>query len=244
MLAIVSRRKGVTLDFRTIILLDMLIMLCMLISGKPEVTLAAFVVAFAVSLLSGLCVAACRYAVIFAGLFSYYHVLMANMRIPVLRGPVFSVIGIVSFVVQRIIPFLMLAAVMGRRKSISEITTSLERCGLPKGVILSVAVMLRYLPGMKDDFLVTVDAMKLKGLDASWRGVLLHPIRMLELILVPMLFRSLRVSEELSCAALVKGIENEGRKSSYFDVRIRGIDILVLAMTVLILAAGVRMNVF
>ena len=39
-----------------------------------------------------------------------------------------------------------------------------------------------------------------------------------------MLFKSLKAAEELSCAALVKGIENTGKKTSYFDVKLRPID--------------------
>ena len=39
-----------------------------------------------------------------------------------------------------------------------------------------------------------------------------------------MLFKSLKAEEELSCAALVKGIENTGKKTSYFDVKLRPVD--------------------
>ena len=85
---------------------------------------------------------------------------------------------------------------------------------------------------------------KLKGIDTSWRGILLHPIRMLEYVVVPMLFRSLRTAEEFSCAALVKGIEHPGHRSSYFDVRLRPLDGLLSAAAVLSLLVSMQIRVF
>mgnify|MGYP001687071173 FL=1 len=70
--------------------------------------------------------------------------------------------------------------------------------------------------------------MKLKGLYTSKRSAMLHPIKTMEFIIVPMLFKSLKTAEELSCAALVKGIENTGKKTSYFDVRFRVVDVVFL----------------
>lgn len=107
-----------------------------------------------------------------------------------------------------------------------------------------MTVMLRYFPSMKNDFLTIIEAMKLKGIDTSWRGVLFHPLRMLEYVIVPMLFRSLRTSEELSCAALVKGIENQGQRSSYFDVRIKGIDVVFSSSAFVMLLMSVKLHLF
>ena len=70
--------------------------------------------------------------------------------------------------------------------------------------------------------------MKLKCLYTSKRLTLIHPIRTMEFVFVPMLFKSLKTAEELSCAALVKGFENTGHKTSYFDVRFRVVDVVVL----------------
>ena len=137
---------------------------------------------------------------------------------------VFSVIGIVAFIVQRTIPFMLLGTVIQKQKNISEITMALDRMRLPRGVILSIAVMFRYFPAIKDDFFIIIDSMKLKGLYTSKCSALLHPIRTMEFVLVPMLFKSLKTAEELSCAALVKGIKNTGKKTSYFDVKLRPVD--------------------
>ena len=61
---------------------------------------------------------------------------------------------------------------------------------------------------------------------------------------MPMLFRSLRTAEEFSCAALVKGIENKNRRSSYFDVRIRKKDIIISVIAVAMLIAGMKLKLY
>ena len=235
-----DKKMIVNLDFRTLLFLDVLIMLFMLLSGKAEVTLIAFVIAGTALMVFGLYATVIRCTIVFAVLFLYYFAI-THSNGSIFQGSLLSVIGIIAFIIQRIIPFLMLAIAIKERKNISEITTALGRCRLPKGVIISMTVMLRYFPSMKNDFLTIIEAMKLKGIDTSWRGILFHP---LEYVIVPMLFRSLRTSEELSCAALVKGIENQGQRSSYFDVKVKGIDVIFSSSAFVMLLMSVKLHLF
>ena len=238
-----KENKSTIFDVRTLLLLDILIMIFMLISGKPEVTLSSFMLAAAVPVITGLYGVLLCYALLFAGLFVYYQFIF-HSAIPLFHSAVFSVIGVFSFIVQRIIPFMLLGAVIQKQKNISEITTALERMHLPKGIILSIAVMFRYFPSIKDDLFIIIDAMKLKGLYTSKRSAMLHPIRTMEFIIVPMLFKSLRTAEELSCAALVKGIENTGKKTSYFDVKLRPVDAVFSLAAITVLTASMYAKLF
>ena len=86
--------------------------------------------------------------------------------------------------------------------------------------------------------------MKLKGLYTSKRSAMLHPIRTMEFIIVPMLFKSLRTAEELSCAALIKGIENTGKKTSYFDVKLRPVDAVFSLAAITVLTASMYAKLF
>ena len=102
--------KTAVFDVRTLLLLDILIMIFMLISGKPEVTLSSFMLAAAVPVITGLYGVLLCYALLFAGLFVYYQFIF-HSTIPVFHSAVFSVIGVFSFIVQRIIPFMLLGTV-------------------------------------------------------------------------------------------------------------------------------------
>ena len=280
-----KENKTAIFDVRTLLFLDIVIMVFMLISGKAEVTLCSFIVAAAVPIITELnlfgnfsfrtgclkmrCSKSCYlhdlelvdlfdnasyrtgllygvllcYTVLFAGLFSYYQLIL-HVHVPMFQSAVFSVIGIVAFIVQRIIPFMLLGTVIQKQKNISEITMALEHMRLPRGVILSIAVMFRYFPAIKDDFFIIIDSMKLKGLYTSKCAAILHPIRTMEFVLVPMLFKSLKTAEELSCAALVKGIENTGKKTSYFDVKLRPVDAVFSLAAITVLTASMYAKLF
>lgn len=216
-------------------------MVFMLLSGKPEVTLLSFFIAVIVLIAGRQYHTLICYAVTF-GVFYFYYYAVTHMQIPVLRTSIFFVIGIVAFIIQRIIPFMMLGSAIKEQKNLSEITTALEKCKLPKGIILSIAVMFRHFASLKEDFFIIVEAMKLKGIDTSWKGILFHPLRMLEYLLVPMLFRSLYTAEEFSCAALVKGIENTNCRSAYFDVKICKKDILFSVITIISFVLSLTIN--
>ena len=103
---------------------------------------------------------------------------------------------------------------------------------------------IKFSARIKDDLFIIIDAMKLKGLYTSKRAALIHPIRTMEFVLVPMLFKSLKTAEELSCAALVKGSENTGHKTSCFDVRLRAVDVVFLLTAITLLTASANIKLF
>ena len=83
-----QENKTAVFDVRTLLFLDMLIMVFMLISGKPEVTLSSFIVAAAVPVITGLYGALVCYAILFAALFSYYQ-LIFHLKLPVFHSAFF-----------------------------------------------------------------------------------------------------------------------------------------------------------
>ena len=47
----------------------------------------------------------------------------------------------------------------------------------------------------------------------------IHPIRSLEFMIVPILFRSIRVAEELSTSVLLRGIENYKNRTNIYPLK-------------------------
>ena len=109
------------------------------------------------------------------------------------------------------------------------VDTGAWRQAVKYGVGLSIVVMIRYLPAMMADFRVILEAMRLRGVPISLKFVVLHPMKAMEYLIVPMLFRSEKITEEFSGAALVKGYASGARRTSYFDVRLAAKDAAMLA---------------
>ena len=229
MIAVLPRKRQ-TFDFRTILYLNILLMLFLIVSGSEAVLLCSFALSAAVLADTGAWRQAVKYGVGFASLAAVQYALGMALEAGVQNAAVFLV-QMILFLVLRVYPFIGLALALKNGKNIAEITTALDRLRLHTGVVLSIVVMIRYLPAMMADFRVILEAMRLRGVPSSLKFVVLHPMKAMEYLIVPMLFRSEKITEEFSGAALVKGYASGARRTSYFDVRLTAKDAAMLVFS-------------
>ena len=86
----------------------------------------------------------------------------------------------------------------------------------PSSVRLTVIVILRFVPTVASEFSDVLDAMKTRGLLLSPLQVVLHPLNTFEYVVVPMVFRSLKIADELAASSVVRGIESPYKKEGYY----------------------------
>lgn len=148
-----------------------------------------------------------------------------------LRLPGLSLILLVlGFTLLKFIPVVALAWWFVSSVRTGEFITALERMRLPKAATIPLAVMVRYIPTLGLEYGCIRNTMKMRGIDTSFAGVVSHPLQALEHILVPMLMRCLKVADELAASATSRGIENDARRTSVRDVRLRVRDYAALAL--------------
>lgn len=76
-------------------------------------------------------------------------------------------------------------------------------------------------------------AMALRGIAAGRGALLRHPVQSLEYILMPLLMNSNNVAQDLSAAALTKGIGLPGRHTCMTELRLTAWDFLYPALCTL-----------
>ena len=81
---------------------------------------------------------------------------------------------------------------------------------------------MRYFPTMTEEWGYIKDAMALRGISASFSGILRHPVRIMEYVYVPMLVSASKISDEITQAAITRGIDHVGKRSCiekvYFSI--------------------------
>ena len=77
---------------------------------------------------------------------------------------------------------------------------------VPESVIIPCAVVVRFFPTVQEDYHQIHNAMALRGIAEGKGALLLHPMQSLEYILMPLLMNGNNVAQDLSVAALTKGI--------------------------------------
>ena len=106
-----------------------------------------------------------------------------------------------------------------------KLTASLRKLPIPAKAMLVIL-----------EFGEVREAMKIRGFLRSVPTVLRHPLNTLEYAIVPMVFRSLKIADELSASAIVRGIESPYKKQSYYVSRISPLDAFLMLVST---AAGI-----
>ena len=113
-----------------------------------------------------------------------------------------------------------------------KLTASLRKMPIPTRIMLVLIVMLRFAPTVLHEFGEVREAMKIRGFLKSVGNVLRHPMDTLEYAIVPMVFRSLKIADELAASAIVRGIESPYKKESYYVSRIAALDYYLIVVSV------------
>lgn len=146
-------------------------------------------------------------------------------------------ISLIFYILCKFIPIFMIASILVNNIKTNEIITSLEKMKIPKGIMLSIVVSLRFVPTIKEEVGYIKESMSMRGIEISPKNLIKKPMITLEYSIIPLLFRSLKIAEELTATALTRGVENNIKRTSYFDVSFKRIDYFTIIFVLLSITA-------
>ena len=117
---------------------------------------------------------------------------------------------------RRFIPCLMAADMFVRTTTISELMASVQKMHMPYGAAIPFAVVIRFFPTFQEEHRNIKLTMKMRGIRYS-----------LEHIIVPMLHSALNISDELSAAALSRGLGAVRERTHVCKVKMEMIDWII-----------------
>lgn len=136
----------------------------------------------------------------------------------------------------------MLAGLVIATTKVGEFLSAMARLRCPKKLTIPLAVMLRYLPTIREDGRFIRDAMRLRDVSPTFWGFLKAPAMTVNCIYVPLLTAASKAADELSVAAVTRGIENPKPRTSLVDIRMRAADYLTAALFAAFLVAELFRN--
>ena len=154
--------------------------------------------------------------IIIAGLMFYiYHIPNTTLALTIVS---------ISYFVQKFIIAIMMIEFLKRKTSMPYVISAMQTMKFPNAVAIPFIVILRYMPTLREDYGYLKDSLKIRGIKTSGIEFFIHPIRSLEFMIVPILFRSIRVAEELSTSVLLRGIENYKNRTNIYPLKFTKID--------------------
>lgn len=148
--------------------------------------------------------------------------------------PTLEPLALFFVVLQQSVPCFGLVAALMKKYSSAELLSSLETLRIPRALVVAVTITLKYLPTFTREFKYIRESMRLRGIPFTIR----RPVKSFQYFIVPQLFRCAALSEEVTAAGLVKGIDAPMKRSSYFEQKIRFVDILIMTLFIAGLAGG------
>ena len=130
----------------------------------------------------------------------------------------------------------MLAGLVISTTKVGEFLSAMARLHIPKKLTIPIAVMLRYLPTIREDWRFIKDATRLRDVSPTLWGFLKAPAMTVNCIYVPLLTAASKAADELSIASVTRGIENPKPRTCLVSIRMQTGDILTLILFAAFLA--------
>ena len=125
----------------------------------------------------------------------------------------------------------------------SEFAASLNRIGVKYTVAYSVALALRYIPDIQQEYHEISQAQQARGIEMSAKESLLRRLKAASAILIPLILSSMDRIEVISNAMELRGFGKNKRRSWYMARPFRPADFAAMGLCALLLAAAIFLNI-
>ena len=214
------------IDPRTALLSICLLGIAAVLSNRPEAAHAAC----AIGALCALAAGAWRPCI---ALSAAYGLIATVMALAEGAGNATLVIAVVmlSYMAQKLVVLALLGISLSKLASMQDLLAALQAMGAPQAVLIPCMVVLRFFPTIRRDASHLMESLKTRRVLAGGGYALRHPALTCELLVVPLLMRSVRVSDELAASALVRGLGGETRPTILHPLSFGARDAVVATLT-------------
>ncbi|MDO4796519.1 MAG: energy-coupling factor transporter transmembrane component T [Coriobacteriales bacterium] len=144
--------------------------------------------------------------------------------------------GVLAFVVlgscailNRFLPSILMGAYLMSTTTVSEFTAAMQRMHVSEKVIIPLSVMFRFFPTVADEAASIGCAMRMRDVRLGGKNA----AKAIEYRMVPLMTCCARIGEELSAAALTRGLGGTARRTNICQIGFRPQDCLFLALCVI-----------
>ena len=118
----------------------------------------------------------------------------------------FGCLGILSI----FIPGAVLGSYVVSTTTVSEFTAGMQKLHISEKVIIPLSVMFRFFPTLREEFSAINSAMRMRGISMGGGNV----GKMVEYRIVPLMTCAAKIGEDLSAAALTRGLGGEVKRTN------------------------------
>lgn len=141
---------------------------------------------------------------------------------------VFAVIFVICNVIRIFLPTMAMYYVLAEKTTGSEYLAVFKKLRIPDAFAVSFVVMLRFIPTLIEHLQNIRKALVFRNIRIGPIYFIRHPVVSIERLVVPMLISSGKVMEELSAAAMTRGLDVGRKRTAIVRFKLGFVDILLL----------------
>ena len=111
---------------------------------------------------------------------------------------------------RRMLPCILAGVLIVKKCSLREMVAGMRKMHVSQKFIVAISISLRYFPAVKEEIGHIRDAVKLQNIPFS---------RRFECFVVPVMISATNTAQEISAAAVTRGIDNPAKKTSTVNVK-------------------------
>lgn len=139
--------------------------------------------------------------------------------IPYAEGVFINFIAMLTVGIRMMLPCVISGAYAFSTTTVGEMVCGLRKIKVPECIIVPSVTVIRFFPTIAEDYRQIRNAMAFRGIASGKMALLRHPAQSLEYILMPLLMNSNNVAQDLSVAAMTKGISLPGQHTSMIELK-------------------------
>jgi len=218
-------RARLHLDPRTKLFMVLVVSVIVLMTATTQLTwiLRTIISCVPIVLLAaeGRAVSALRFGILYAIALLLMSFFLSSESSGLLMSLLLGYCGIVA----QFMPAAIMAWYLIRTTHIGEFMSAMQKMHVPDGISISLAVVMRFFPTIKEEYASIRDAMRMRGIMFGGGNV----GKMVEYRMIPLLFSCVNIGDELSAAAITRGLGSKVKRSSAVELKLKAADWLIMS---------------
>ena len=154
-------------------------------------------------------------------------------------GLALSLVVSTMMIITHMMPITIVLYYVMMSTKVNEFLAAMARMHVPNKVTIPLAVMARFFPTVFDESRAIGNAMRMRGIRLFSLRTLKNPFSILEYRLVPLLVSVTKIGDELSIAAVTRGLSPETKRTCVANVGFRVQDLIVFVYCMTVVACFV-----
>ncbi len=193
------------LDIRTYLILLVLSATCASLNTHVLVEIGIILALSFLQLLSGKGVFMPRLLLLYGVL-----LLIQYQIFPVIPEVVVLLLSLPVVNIRSFFPVIMCVVLIYKTTQVSQVVATFTKMKVSKGATIAIAIAIRYIPSLAEEWRHIKEAMWVRRATVGIHNPIVRLSKCIECYLVPLLISAIKTSDELSAAAITRGIDSPG----------------------------------